>query len=361
MINLRKPTLLAGTLALSVSVSPALVSATWEALPEQPPIPADNPQNDAKIELGKTLYFDPRFSEHGTLSCNSCHNVMAGGDDNRPNSIGMHDARGGRSAPTVWNAAFYSTQFWDGRAATLEDQAKGPVVNPIEMGMESLDEAMGRLMNIDGYIPMFQAAFPGEENPVTADNAAKAVAAFERTLITPNSAYDRYVQGDESALTGQQVRGLETFASLGCTACHSGANFSGPALPMGTGFFQKFPTYDGSDYETKYDLVADTGRHNATGVEADKHLWRVPTLRNIAMTAPYFHNGAVPTLDEAVRVMAKTQLNQDLTDEQAADLVAFLNGLTGEFPEIAMPRLPGTPNMSVIPPIDPHLAKNPHQ
>jgi cytochrome c peroxidase len=361
VIDLHQPTLLAGTLALSVALSPALVSAAWEALPEQPPIPADNPQNDAKIELGKTLYFDPRFSEHGTLSCNSCHNVMAGGDDNRPNSIGMHDARGGRSAPTVWNAAFYSTQFWDGRAATLEDQAKGPVVNPIEMGMESLDEAMGRLMQIEGYIPMFKAAFPDEENPVTADNAAKAVAAFERTLITPNSAYDRYVQGDESALTEQQVRGMETFAELGCTACHSGPNFSGPALPMGTGFFQKFPTHAGSDYETKYDLLADTGRYEATGVDTDKHLWRVPTLRNVAMTAPYFHNGAVPTLDEAVRVMAKTQLDKELTDEQAADLVAFLNGLTGEFPEIAMPRLPGTPNMSVIPPIDPHLAENPHQ
>jgi len=361
VVNLRKPTTLAGTLALSLFVSPALLSAAWEALPEQPPIPADNPQNEAKIELGKTLYFDPRFSEHGTLSCNSCHNVMAGGDDNRPNSIGMHDARGGRSAPTVWNAAFYSTQFWDGRAATLEEQAKGPVVNPIEMGMESLDEAMSRLMQIKGYLPMFQEAFPGEENPISADNAAKAVAAFERTLITPNSAYDRYVQGDESALTEQQVRGLETFAELGCTACHSGPNFSGPALPMGTGFFQKFPTYTGSDYETKYDLVADTGRHDATGVEADKHLWRVPTLRNIAMTAPYFHNGSVPTLDEAVRVMAKTQLDKELTDEQTADLVAFLNGLTGEFPQLAMPRLPGTPNMSVIPPIDPHMAGNPHQ
>ncbi len=361
MIIRNKPALMAGALSLFCSVSPAMVSAAWEALPEQPPIPADNPQNEAKIELGKALYFDPRFSEHGTLSCNSCHNVMAGGDDNRPNSIGMHDARGGRSAPTVWNAAFYSTQFWDGRAATLEDQAKGPVVNPIEMGMESLDDAMGRLMKIDGYIPMFQAAFPGAENPVSADNAAKAVAAFERTLITPNSPYDRYVNGDEVALTAQQVQGMETFAELGCTACHSGPNFSGPALPIGTGFFQKFPTYAGSNYETKYSLTDDTGRHDATGVEADKHMWRVPTLRNIAMTAPYFHNGAVPTLDEAVRVMAKTQLDKDLSDEQAANLVAFLNGLTGEFPQIAMPRLPGTPNMSVIPPVDPHMAANPHK
>jgi cytochrome c peroxidase len=336
-------------------------AADWPALPEQPPIPADNPQSDAKVQLGKTLFFDPRFSEHGTLSCNSCHNVMSGGDDNRPNSIGMHDARGERSAPTVWNAAFYSTQFWDGRAATLEEQAKGPVQNPIEMGMADLSEAMARLSRISGYNPMFEAAFPAEDNPVTADNAAKAVAAFERTLITPNSPYDRYAKGDHSALTKQQVRGMNTFAETGCTTCHSGPNFSGPSLAMGTGFFMKFPSFPGSDYDAQYRLLDDTGRHQATKRDEDKHLWRVPTLRNIALTAPYFHNGSVPTLDEAVRVMAKTQLNKELTDVQAADIVAFLSGLTGEFPEIGMPRLPGTPNKSVIPPIDPHLKVSAHK
>lgn len=334
------------------------LAAAWEALPDTPPIPADNPQNAAKVELGKTLFFDPRFSEHGTLSCNSCHNVMSGGDDNRPNSIGMHDARGGRSAPTVWNAAFHSVQFWDGRAATLEDQAKGPVTNPIEMGMSDLEQAMKRLEKIPGYPPMFEAAFPGDTNPVTADNAAKAVAAFERTLITPNSPYDRYVKGDESALTEQQVRGMKSFDQLGCTSCHSGPAFNGPAMPVGTGFFMKFPTYPGSVYDAKYDLLKDKGRYEVTKDENDMHMWRVPTLRNIALTAPYFNNGSVPTLDEAVRVMAKTQLNKDLTDEQAADLVAFLDGLTGEFPEMAMPRLPATPNMSVIPPVDPHLKKS---
>lgn len=342
-----------------ISAAPVCATA-WEALPDTPPIPADNPQNDAKIALGKTLFFDPRFSEHGTLSCNSCHNVMAGGDDNRPNSIGMHDARGGRSAPTVWNAAFLSVQFWDGRAATLEDQAKGPVVNPVEMGMSSLEEAMKRLTAISGYQPMFAAAFPGEPNPATADNAAKAVAAFERTLITPNSPYDRYVTGDKSALTEQQVKGMNAFAELGCTSCHSGANFSGPALPVGTGFFMKFPTYPGSVYDAKYGLLADKGRAEVTKDAKDNYMWRVPTLRNIALTAPYLNNGSVPTLDEAVRVMAKTQLDKEVTDAQVADVVAFLNGLTGEFPEMTMPRLPGTPNMSVIPPVDPHLKKTPH-
>jgi hypothetical protein len=163
------------------------------------------------------------------------------------------------------------------------------------------------------------------------------------------SPYDRFIKGEHKAMTEDQVRGLVTFAEVGCTACHSGANFNGPALPMGTGFYQKFPTIPGSPYEAEYDLTADTGRFAATGSEADKHLWRVPTLRNIALTAPYFHNGAVPTLDEAVRVMAKTQLGRDLTDAQAADLVAFLGALTGAFPEIAMPRLPDTAGRTVIP------------
>ncbi|MBV5276198.1 MAG: c-type cytochrome [Lamprocystis purpurea] len=355
-----KATLLLGSL-MTLSVANPSLAADWQALPDQAPFPADNPPNEAKIELGKLLFFDPRFSEHGTLSCNSCHNVMAGGDDNRPNSIGMHDARGGRSAPTVWNAAFYSVQFWDGRAATLEDQAKGPVANPIEMGMASLDEAMARVAKIPGYQPLFEAAFPGETNPVTGDNAVKAIAAFERTLITPNSPYDRYVKGDATAMTEQQIRGMETFDTLGCTSCHSGANFSGPTLPIGTGFFMKFPTYPGSAYDAKYKLTKDPGRYEVTKKATDRHLFRVPTLRNIALTAPYFNNGQVPTLDMAVQVMAKVQLNKDLTEAQTADLVAFLNALTGEFPEMALPRLPGTPNMSVIPPVDPHLKVKAHR
>jgi len=354
-MNTKTKRLLASVLGMSLAL-PAL-AADWQALPDKAPTPADNPPSEAKIELGKTLYFDPRLSEHGTLSCNSCHNLMAAGDDNRPNSIGMHDARGGRSAPTVWNSAFYSVQFWDGRAATLEDQAKGPMVNPVEMGMGTLDVAMGRLQKIGGYQTQFAAAFPGEAKPITADNAAKAIAAFERTLITPNSPYDRFVKGEKTALNEQQVRGMDSFAELGCTACHSGANFSGPTLPVGTGFFMKFPTFPGSEFDAKYDLVKDNGRYEVTKQEADRHLFRVPTLRNIALTAPYFHTGTVPTLDLAVRVMAKTQLDKELTDAQAGDLVAFLNALTGEFPQIAMPRLPGTPNMSVIPPVDPHLKK----
>ena len=335
-------------LAVSLTAtSLAVVANEWQALPESAPIPADNPMSEEKVLLGKTLFMDPRFSKDGNLSCNSCHNVMEGGDDSRPNSIGFHDQRGDRSAPTVWNAAFLSTQFWDGRAATLEEQAKGPVTNPIEMGMDSLDEAMARMQMIPGYADLFKAAFP-DDGAMTVENAAKAVAAFERTLITPNSAYDQYVKGDQSALTEQQINGMKTFAEVGCTACHSGANFSGPTLEMGQGFFMKFPTFADTDYDKQYKFSDDLGRYEVTKNDTDKNLFRVPTLRNIALTAPYFHNGSVNHLDEAIKVMAKTQLGKDLTEQQVADLSAFLNALTGEFPEITMPRLPTTPDFSVL-------------
>jgi len=294
------------------------------------------------------LYFDPRLSSTGTASCNSCHNVMLGGDDNRPVSFGVHGKLGPRSAPSVWNAAFLTVQFWDGRAASLEEQAKGPVTNPIEMGMPDWDTVIKRLQAIPGYQPMFEKAFFAEKAPLNADNAAKAIAAYERTLITPNSPYDRYVQGDKKALTGQQVKGMELVAELGCLSCHSGANFSGANQEMGKGFFMKFPTFPGSEYDVKYELLKDPGRFEVTKKEADKHLWRVPTWRNIALTAPYFHNGAVPTLDEAVKVMAKTQLNKDLNDAQVIAIVAFLESLTGEFSEQTLPRLPATTSMTVI-------------
>ncbi len=288
------------------------------------------------------LFFDPRFSSTGTVSCFSCHNVMEGGDDHRPQSLGVHGQKGGRNAPTVFNAAFHSVQFWDGRAPSLEEQAKGPVVNPIEMGMKNMDAAIGRLRAIPGYKPYFDKVF-GAGDSVTVDNAAKAVAAYERTLITPNSAYDRYVKGDKKALTAQQVRGMQTFDSVGCTSCHSGAAFNGPTLPPGQGFFMKFPTYTDNAYVGKYHLAADLGRFESTKKPDDKHMWRVPTLRNLSYTAPYFHNGAVASLDEAVRVMGKTQLDKTLNAAEVDDIVAFLGALDGEFPRQVMPRLPATP------------------
>lgn len=319
-----------------------------EPLPEKPPIPENNPMTPEKVQLGKQLYFDPRLSKDGTVSCNSCHNLMASGTDNRPVSVGVDAQKGGRSAPTVWNAAFLTRQFWDGRAATLEDQAKGPILNPIEMGMPDPETAVKRIKSIPGYVEQFEKIF-GNKEPVTYDNIAKAIATFERTLITPNSPFDRFMKGDEKAISTSAKRGMQLVESIGCTSCHTGANFAGPSnLSMGEGFFQKFPTYPGSQYEKDYQLTADLGLYSVTKQEDDKHMWRVPTWRNVALTAPYFHNGSVATLDEAVRVMAKTQLNKNLKDKDVTDIVAFLNSLTGEFPKISMPRLPETPGQTLV-------------
>jgi cytochrome c peroxidase len=314
----------------------------WQALPESASSPPDNPTTTEKVELGKMLFFDPRLSSNGTVSCFSCHNVMEGGDDHRPTSIGVHGQAGGRNAPSVWNAAFQSVQFWDGRAATLEDQAKGPPANPIEMGMSDLDAVSLRIEKIPGYKHYFDKAF-GKGDNINIDNIAKAIAAYERTLITPNSPYDRYVNGDKKALNEQQRRGMQKFSETGCTSCHSGVNFSGPALPNGSGFFQKFPVYTNNQYVTQYALMDDIGRMSVTGKTEDKNIWRVPTLRNLSYTAPYMHTGTVKSLNEAVRVMAKTQLDKGLKDEDVDDIVAFLNALNGEFPVQTMPRLPATP------------------
>jgi cytochrome c peroxidase len=210
------------------------------------------------------------------------------------------------------------------------------------MGMPNLDAVIGRVRNIPGYKPHFERAF-GAGDVVTIDNVAKTIAAYERTLITPRGAYDRYAAGDAKALNAQQVRGLQTFADTGCTACHQGPTFSGPSLPSGTPFLMKFPTYTGSPYVARYDFMSDTGRGNVTKEAADMNLWRVPGLRNLEYTAPYFHNGQVHTIGEAVRVMASTQLQKTLTPEQVDDVTAFLLTLSGPFPAQQMPRLPPTP------------------
>jgi len=309
------------------------------ALPKTPPIPKDNPMTPEKISLGKQLYFDTRLSGDNTVSCQTCHVIAEGGDDGLPVSEGIGAQRGGRNAPTVWNAAYLSVQFWDGRADTLEDQAKGPITNPIEMGMPTHDVAVEKVKQIPGYAAQFDQVFGGDD-PVTIDNVAKAIAAFERTLVTPDTRYDRYERGDEGALTEIEKKGLATFKEVGCTTCHSGPAFAGPPLPMGTGFYMKFPTYEDNPYVEKHDFKADVGRAEPTGDESMKHFWRIPTLRNVAHTAPYFHNGAVSELPEAVRVMGKTQLNLDLTDEQVEALVAFLKSISPELPKVEAPDLP---------------------
>lgn len=336
-------------LAVLAVLSAASVAWSFEPLPASPPIPTNNPMSEAKVALGRQLYFDKRLSIDGTISCNSCHNVMGSGTDNRPVSVGVAGKKGGRNAPTVWNSAFLSVQFWDGRAATLEDQAKGPIVNPVEMGMASAADAEDRIRAIPGYVSQFEQVF-GKTQPVTYDHIAQAIAAYERTLLTPNSPVDRYLKGDQGALSPAAVRGMKIVEKVGCTACHMGPDFAGPEMPAGQGFFQKFPIYaENNPYVAKYHLMDDEGRFGVTHQASDKHLWRVQTWRNVALTAPYFHTGSVPTLDEAVRVMARSQLGLTLKESDVSDIVAFLNGLTGEFPAQSMPRLPQTPNHTLTP------------
>ena len=314
--------------------------AVFEALPLAAPEPPDNISTPQKISLGKQLFFDPRLSVDGTVSCNSCHDVQGSGTDNRPTSTGVNGQLGQRSAPTVWNAAFLSAQMWDGRVPTLEEQAKGPILNPIEMAMPHEQAAVDRIASIPGYVTQFKQVF-GSEKPVTYDNIAKAIAAYERTLVTPNSRFDQYLRGNKSALTRKERHGMETFRELGCVSCHRGPVFARQRQTVGEAFLQWFPLFH-SEYDEQFNLLEDLGYNNGKEDELTlrRGKWRVPTLRNIALTAPYFHNGSVKTLDQAVRVMARAQLNVTLTDYEADILVAFLKTLTGEMAEQHPPELP---------------------
>lgn len=341
------PEVAAATVAHDVPAEAGSKSGDWLPLPETAPAPEDNPTTAAKVELGKKLYFDPRLSLTGTVSCNSCHNVMEGGDDGRPSSMGILGRIGPRNAPTVWNSAFQNSQFWDGRAPSLEEQAKGPLLAPPEMGMPSHDFVMDRIREIPGYVAEFKTVFDGDD-VTTIDNAAKAIAAFERTLITPNSAYDLYVTGTTDALTEQQVRGMKLFASVGCTECHSGPAFNGWTADATETVFREFPRSTESPLVAKYKLDTDPGRFAVTKKDNDRHHFKTPTLRNITLTSPYFHNGAVESLSDAVRVMAVTQLDTELTDAQVADLVAFMTALEGEFPAITLPRIPSRSGETIL-------------
>ena len=339
MIMPKSTVMVAGLLIAFVSPVFAGISG-FEPLPQTAPDPKDNPSTPESISLGKQLFFDARLSVDGTVSCNSCHNVQGNGTDSRATSVGVKGQTGDRSAPSVWNAALLSAQMWDGRLPTLEEQAKGPILNPIEMAMPHPDAAVQRIASIPGYAEQFAKIYGGE-SPVTYDNIAKSIAAYERTLITPNSRFDQYLMGNKSALTREEKNGLDTFRSLGCSRCHRGQAMAGPKLATGQVFLQWFPAYP-NHYIEEYKLVDDLGYNNGKEDELKvrRGKWRVPSLRNIANTAPYFHNGSVKTLDKAVRVMARSQLNRELTDYEASVLVAFLKTLTGEYSEQSTPELP---------------------
>ncbi|NPB06158.1 MAG: cytochrome-c peroxidase [Aquificae bacterium] len=324
----------------------------FEPLPKVAENP-DNPINDAKVLLGKMLYYDPRLSKSGFISCNSCHNLARYGVDNLPTSIGHRWAIGPRNAPTVYNAAIHVAQFWDGRAKDVEEQALGPIVNPIEMAMPTPEEAVKVVKSIPQYVELFKKAFPNEKDPVTYENIGKAIGAFERTLMTP-SRFDEFLKGNTDALTPQEKRGLKTFIEVGCASCHNGAGVGGHMFTkfgQVTEYWKEIYPYVLKD---KPAITVDFGRFGVTKKEQDMFVFKVPSLRNIEHTYPYFHDGSVWSLEDAVQIMAKTQLGKELTEQQVKDIVAFLKALTGEIPKHALevPVLPPSTEETPRPRVD---------
>ena len=283
------------------------------------------PQQEAKIELGKMLWFDPRLSLSGKVSCNTCHDLSTNGADTKPLSIGYAGRKGTVNSPTVFNAEKQIAQFWDGRAKTLAEQATGPITNPLEMAMTP-ELAEGVIRSIPGYRPYFEKAF-GSKNP-TFSEIAEALAAFETTLTTPNAPFERYLKGDKNALTQQQIDGLKLFRRSGCIRCHSGNLLGGTS-------FQKVGSV--RPYVTD---KSSKGRMDVSGKPWDEMMFKVPTLLNVERTAPYFHDGAVKTLPDAVKKMADIQLDMNLSEKQVEEIVAFLESLNGELPKIEKPTLP---------------------
>lgn len=294
------------------------------------PTEALNPENEitsAKVQLGKTLYFDNRLSKNNTQSCNSCHNLSSFGVDNKPTSAGDLGKNGNRNSPTVLNAALHASQFWDGRAKNVEEQAGMPVLNPVEMNMPSEKFVEQRFSSIKGYQALFADAYPNEKNAITYSNIRKAIAAFERTLLTP-SRFDKYLAGDASALNADEKKGLRVFMETGCATCHNGA-------AKGGNMIQKFPVFGETYVQATHSTHDDLGKFENTKDEMDKHLFKVPSLINISKTYPYFHDGSVAKLEDAIRIMAKLQLNKEINQEQIASIKTFLLSLDGEVPSAA--------------------------
>lgn len=286
------------------------------------PLPAEAPPpsyqlTDELTALGRALFYDPRLSVNQVQSCNTCHPLAQYGMDGLSVSRGHNGEPVKRNAPTVYNAALHIAQFWDGRSPTVEEQAKAPILSGGEMGMLDPAAVEATLHSIPGYAPLFAAAFPSDPNPMTFDHVAQAIGAFERRLMTP-SRFDRFLAGDYSQLNEQEQRGFATFTELGCVNCHVGVTVGGLQFKK-LGEKETYPN-------------EDTGRFAVTNLEIDRQVFKVPSLRNVAKTAPYLHNGSIRTLEEMVPLMARYQLGKQVTPEQVADIIAFLQTLTGEIP-----------------------------
>lgn len=298
-----------------ISLIPLAMEAT-------PPVPNIRLLDNRKIALGRKLFHDKRLSADDTIACSHCHNLDAGGVDGLVHSVGIGGAQGGINAPTVFNSGFNFVQFWDGRAATLEDQIDGPVNNPLEMGAnwKQVVEKLGR----DGqYLEQFHALY---SDGITPTNIKDAIATFERSLSTPDSRFDSFLNGDVQALAAREQKGYELFRRYGCVACHQGVN-------LGGNMYQQMGLMGDYFGDRGNPTQADLGRFNVTGDPADRHYFKVPTLRNIALTAPYFHDGSAKTLEQAVTVMAKYQLGRKMPEEDVQAIVAFLGSLTGHSAE----------------------------
>ncbi|WP_224959190.1 cytochrome-c peroxidase [Geomonas subterranea] len=302
----------------------------FKPIPTKAPHLKANPATAAKVDLGMKLFFDPRLSTSQLISCNTCHNVGLAGADLQETSTGHGWQKGPRNSPTVFNAVFDVAQFWDGRAKDLQTQAKGPVQAAAEMNSNP-DLVVRTLKSIPGYLPLFKAAFPGEKEPVSFDNMAKAIEVFEATLLTPDSRFDRFLKGEAGALDAKEKRGLRVFMDKGCAPCHAGTNVGGSDYyPFGV---RETPA-------TEIRPAGDTGRIMVTNTESDRYVFKAPSLRNVAVTQPYFHSGKVWTLHDAVTVMGSAQLGVKLKDSEVADTVAFLRTLTGRQPKLSYPLLP---------------------
>jgi len=287
-----------------------------------------NQITEEKVSLGRMLYYEPRLSKSQEISCNSCHMLDKYGVDGQPTSDGHKGQKGDRNSPTVYNAAGHFVQFWDGRAADVEEQAKGPVMNPVEMAMPSEKQVLAVLKSMPEYVDAFKRAFPGEKDPISYENMAKAIGAFERKLVTP-SRWDKFLRGDSQALTNEEKAGFNVYMETGCQACHAGT-YIGGSMYQKLGLTKPYPD------------TSDPGREKVTKNEADLMVFKVPGLRNIAQTKPYYHNGKVATLEQAVSGMAEYQLGKNLDDGQVRSIITWLNALTGEIPAeyVKMPVLP---------------------
>ena len=309
--------------ALTVfALAAALLPGAAAAQTDEPikPIPLEVKLDPKKVALGEKLFNDKRLSRDNSLSCASCHNLSAGGVDGSPSSVGIGGAKGPINAPTVFNSALNFRQFWDGRANSLEEQTAGPIHNPKEMGSNWV-EVLGKLKQDAALVAQFKEVYP---DGLQAKNVQDGISTFERTLVTPNARFDKYLRGDKNAINADELKGYELFKKYGCVACHQG-------VAVGGNMFQTFGVM--GDYFAKRGnpTEADLGRYNVTKNEADKHVFKVPSLRNVALTAPYFHDGSAKTLNDAVAVMFKYQLGRTASQQDKDQIVMFLRTLTGEY------------------------------